>query len=100
VEDFVETLRRVVRGGSVVDPALAAELVSARPADDLLAALSPREREVFALMADGRSTSGIRGELWVAEGTVEKHVRSILLKLGLPEADDVHRPVLAVLGAS
>ena len=97
VEDFIETLRRVVRGGSVVDPALVAELVSARRADDPLAVLSPREREVLALMAEGRSNSGISRELWVAEGTVEKHVRSILMKLNLPEADDVHRRVLAVL---
>jgi len=97
VEDFIETLRLVVRGSSVVDPALVAELVSARRADDPLAVLSPREREVLALMAEGRSNSGISRELWVAEGTVEKHVRSILMKLNLPEADDVHRRVLAVL---
>jgi DNA-binding NarL/FixJ family response regulator len=97
VEDFIETLKRLVRGASVVDPALVAELVSARRADDPLEVLSPREREVLALMAEGRSNSGISTELWVTEGTVEKHVRSILMKLSLPETDDMHRRVLAVL---
>ena len=97
VDDFLETLRRVVRGASVVDPVLVRELVAARRVDDPLDVLSPREREVLALMAEGRSNSGISRELWVTEGTVEKHVRSILMKLSLPEADDVHRRVLAVL---
>jgi DNA-binding NarL/FixJ family response regulator len=97
VDDFIETLRRVVRGGSVVDPELVKELVSARRVSDPLDLLSSREREVLALMAEGRSNSGIARELWVTEGTVEKHVRSILMKLRLPEADDVHRRVLAVL---
>jgi DNA-binding NarL/FixJ family response regulator len=97
VDDFIETLGRVVRGGSVVDPELVKELVAARRVSDPLDVLSAREREVLALMAEGRSNSGIARELWVTEGTVEKHVRSILLKLRLPEADDVHRRVLAVL---
>ena len=97
VDDFTETLRRVVRGGSVVDPELVKELVSARRVSDPLDVLSSREREVLALMAEGRSNSGIARELWVTEGTVEKHVRSILMKLRLPETDDVHRRVLAVL---
>ena len=97
VDDFIETLRRVVRGASVVDPVLVKELVAARRADDPLDVLSPREREVLSLMAEGRSNAGIARDLWVTEGTVEKHVRSILMKLGLPEADDVHRRVLAVL---
>ena len=97
VADFIETLERVVRGGSVVDPALVQELVAARRADDPLDVLSPREREVLALMAEGRSNSGISRQLWVTEGTVQKHVHSILLKLQLPEADEVHRRVLAVL---
>ncbi len=97
VADFIETLQRVVRGGSVVDPALVQELVAARRVDDPLKALSPREREVLSLMAEGRSNSGIASQLWVTEGTVEKHVRSILMKLRLPEADEVHRRVLAVL---
>ncbi len=97
VDDFTQTLRRLVRGGSAVDPALVAELVAARRVDDPLDALSPREREVLALMAEGRSNSAISREIWVTEGTVEKHVRSILMKLRLPESDDVHRRVLAVL---
>ncbi len=77
VDDFIETLRRVVRGGSVVDPELVKELVAARRVSDPLDVLSSREREVLALMAEGRSNSGIARELWVTEGTVEKHVRSI-----------------------
>jgi DNA-binding NarL/FixJ family response regulator len=97
VEEFIDTLQRVARGGSVVDPGLVAELVAARHRNDPLAMLSPREREVLALMAEGRSNSGIARRLWVTEGTVEKHVRSILTKLTLPETDDDHRRVLAVL---
>ncbi len=97
VAEFLQTLDRVARGGSVVDPALVAELVSARRRSDPLAALSAREHEVLALMAEGRSNAGIARRLWVTEGTVEKHVRSILAKLTLPEADDDHRRVLAVL---
>ncbi len=97
VTDFIETLRRVVRGGSVIDSELVKELVAARRVEDPLDVLSSREREVLALMAEGRSNSGIARELWVTEGTVEKHVRSILMKLHLPDADDMHRRVLAVL---
>ena len=97
VEDFTATLRRLVRGGSAVDPALVAELFAARRLEDPLDVLSPREREVLALMAEGRSNSAIAQGLWVAEGTVEKHVRSILMKLRLEESDEVHRRVLAVL---
>jgi serine/threonine-protein kinase PknK len=97
VSDFVETLERIAKGGSVVDPALVQELVSARRRNDPLAALSTREREVLALMAEGRSNAGIARRLWVTEGTVEKHVRSILAKLCLPETDDDHRRVLAVV---
>ena len=97
VEELVDTLQRIARGGSVVDPALVAELVAARRRDDPLAALSAREREVLALMAEGRSNAGIARRLWVTEGTVEKHVRSILTKLNLAETDDGHRRILAVL---
>jgi DNA-binding NarL/FixJ family response regulator len=97
VDDFVDTLKRLVRGASVVDPALVAELVTARNADDVLDVLSPREREVLALMAEGRSNGGISRTLSVTEGTVEKHIGNILLKLRLPETDDMHRRVLAVL---
>jgi DNA-binding NarL/FixJ family response regulator len=97
VEEFIETLQRIAKGGSVIDPAVVAELVAARRRDDPLAALSPREREVLALMAEGRSNAGIARQLWVTEGTVEKHVRSILTKLNVEEAEDDHRRVLAVL---
>jgi DNA-binding NarL/FixJ family response regulator len=97
VAEFLDTLGRVANGGSVVDPALVAELISVRRRNDPLAALSAREREVLASMAEGRSNAGIARRLWVAEGTVEKHVRSILAKLTLPETDDDHRRVLAVL---
>jgi DNA-binding NarL/FixJ family response regulator len=97
VEEFLETVTRVATGGTVVDPALVTELVSAQRHSDPLAGLSSREREVLALMAEGRSNAGIARRLWVTEGTVEKHVRSILAKLTLPEAEDDHRRVLAVL---
>jgi serine/threonine-protein kinase PknK len=97
VEDFLDTLARIARGGSVVDPALVHELVTARRRDDPLDVLSGREREVLALMAEGRSNAGIARQLWVTEGTVEKHVRAILTKLNLPEAGDDHRRVLAVI---
>ncbi|WP_207914113.1 response regulator transcription factor [Micromonospora sp. KC213] len=97
VAEFVDSLERVAHGGSVVDPALVQELVSARRRNDPLAVLSEREREVLALMAEGRSNAGIARRLWVTEGTVEKHVRSILAKLNLTGTDDDHRRVLAVL---
>jgi DNA-binding NarL/FixJ family response regulator len=97
VDDFIETLQRIARGGSVVDPALVQELVTARRRHDPLDALTEREREVLALMAEGRSNAGIARRLWVTEGTVEKHVRSILFKLDLPETHDDHRRVLATL---
>ena len=97
VEEFIDALDRVAKGGSVVDPALVQELIQARRRNDPLAGLSPREREVLALMAEGRSNAGIGRRLWVSEGTVEKHVRSILAKLNLPEAEDDHRRVLAVV---
>jgi DNA-binding NarL/FixJ family response regulator len=97
VDEFLETLDRIVKGGSVVDPALVQELVAARRVADPLEQLSAREREVLELMAEGRSNAGIARRLWVTEGTVEKHVHSILNKLRLPETDDDHRRVLAVL---
>ena len=86
-----------MKGGSAIDPALVQELVAARRVDDPLDVLTPREREVLALMAEGRSNAGIARQLWVAEGTVEKHVHSILGKLRLPETSDDHRRVLAVI---
>jgi serine/threonine-protein kinase PknK len=97
VDEFIGTVERIVKGGSVVDPALVQELVAARRVNDPLDALTPREREVLALMAEGRSNAGIAGQLWVTEGTVEKHVHSLLGKLPLPETSDHHRRVLAVL---
>lgn len=97
VDEFVETIERVARGGSVVDPGLVQELVAARRRDDPLDVLTPREREVLELMATGLSNAGIARRIFVAEGTVEKHVRSILLKLDIPETADGHRRVLAVI---
>ena len=97
VDEFMGAVNRVVRGGSAIDPAIVQELVAARRANDPLGALTDREREVLALMAEGRSNSGIAKQLWVAEGTVEKHVRSILSKLELPETAEDHRRVLAVV---
>ncbi len=97
VSEFIDSVRTVVAGGSVVDPSLVQELVQARRRRDPLDALSPREREVLALMAEGGSNAGIAARIFVSEGTVEKHVRSILMKLQLPESDTEHRRVLAVL---
>ncbi len=97
VGEFIETLERIVRGGSVLDPALVQELVNTRRQNDPLAGLSPREHEVLALMAEGRSNAGIARRIWVTEATVEKHVRHILAKLSLPETSDDHRRVLAVI---
>lgn len=97
VAEFIDTLERIAGGGLVVDPALVQELVSARRRNDPLALLSAREREVLESMAEGRSNAGVARALWITEGTVEKHVRSILTKLDLPEAEEHHRRVLAVL---
>jgi DNA-binding NarL/FixJ family response regulator len=97
IDEFLETLERVCRGGSVVDPSLVQQLVAARRVDDPLERLTPREREVLALMAEGRSNAGIARRLWVTEGTVENHVHYLMAKLRLPETDDNHRRVLAVI---
>jgi DNA-binding NarL/FixJ family response regulator len=97
VTEFVQSLRRVADGGAVIDPALIQDLVRTRPGDDSFARLSARERQVLALMAEGRSNAGIARQIWVAESTVEKHVHSILGKLDLPDSTDDHRRVLAVL---
>jgi DNA-binding NarL/FixJ family response regulator len=97
LDEFLDAVGRVSRGGSVVDPALVQELVALRNAEDPLEELTRREREVLALMAEGRSNAGISRRLWITEGTVEKHVHSIMMKLRLPETDDDHRRVLAVV---
>jgi DNA-binding NarL/FixJ family response regulator len=97
VADLMEALERIVRGGSVVDPSLVEELFRQRRRTDPLGELTPREREVLALMAEGRSNAGIARHLWVTEGTVEKHVRRVLMKLNLPSTGDDHRRVLAVI---
>lgn len=97
VADFLETLHRITGGASVVDPALVQELFAAQRREDPLAVLTEREHEVLALMAEGRSNAGIGHQLWVTEGTVEKHVRSILSKLNLPDTGEDHRRVLAVI---
>jgi DNA-binding NarL/FixJ family response regulator len=97
VAEFIETVGRITAGASVVDPSLVQELVRARRRRDPLDALSLREREVLALMAEGASNAGIARRIFVTEGTVEKHVRSILTKLDLPESAAEHRRVLAVL---
>jgi DNA-binding NarL/FixJ family response regulator len=97
VDEFTQTLERVAAGGSVVDPELVERLVTARRAHDPLANLTARERDVLALMAEGRTNGAIARQLWITEGTVEKHVKSIFGKLGLPETADDHRRVLAVI---
>jgi DNA-binding NarL/FixJ family response regulator len=97
VEEFLDALQRIAKGGSVVDPTLVRELVAVRRRQDPLAVLSARERQVLELMAEGRSNAGIARRLFVAEGTVEKHISSILTKLNLHEADDDHRRVLAAI---
>jgi DNA-binding NarL/FixJ family response regulator len=97
IQQFIETVQKIAEGAVVVDPSLVQELVKARRRRDPLDVLSPREREVLALMAEGGSNAGIAGQIFVSEGTVEKHVRSILTKLDLPETETGHRRVLAVL---
>ncbi len=97
VEDLVDALDRIDLGGAVIDPVLVQELLAQQRRTDPLAVLSAREREVLSLVAEGRSNSGIAHRLFISEGAVEKHVRSILAKLQLPAADDDHRRVLAVL---
>jgi DNA-binding NarL/FixJ family response regulator len=97
VDDFLEALRRVAAGGSALDPDVVRQLIGATRRDDPLADLSPREREVLALMAEGLTNAGIARRLWLTQRTVETHVANILMKLDLaPNAED-HRRVLAVL---
>jgi DNA-binding NarL/FixJ family response regulator len=97
VAAFVEHVERIARGGSVLDPGLVQDLVTARRRGDPVHVLSPREREVLASMAEGLSNVGIAHRLFVTEGTVEKHIGSILTKLRIPVTEDGHRRVLAVV---
>jgi DNA-binding NarL/FixJ family response regulator len=97
VTGFVQSLQRVADGGAVIDPALVQDLVRTRHDQDPFDRLSAREREVLALMAEGRSNAGIARQIFIAEATVEKHVHSILGKLDLPDSADDHRRVQAVL---
>src|SRR5437764_3800703 len=97
VAEFIDTVERITGGASVVDPSLVQDLVLARRRRDPLDVLSPREREVLTLMAEGASNAGVARRIFVSEGTIEKHVRSILMKLDLPESETDHRRVLAVL---
>jgi DNA-binding NarL/FixJ family response regulator len=97
VDRFVESVTRVAEGGSALDPEVVAQLVGRARRDDPLAELTPREREVMELMAEGRSNNAIAVHMTVTERAVEKHVTSIFGKLGLPPAPEDHRRVLAVL---
>jgi len=98
LEDFTAALRRVAEGGSALDPQVVSQmLTNGRPADDPLNSLTPREHEVLALIAEGRSNKGIGERLVITERAVQKHVTSIFSKLDLPQSDDDHRRILAVL---
>ena len=97
IADFASAVRRVGEGGSALDPAIVSQLVGRRRKDDPIDALTPREREVLELMAEGRSNRAVAERLFVTERAVEKHVTSIFSKLGLPSSSDDHRRVLAVL---
>jgi len=97
VKEFAAAVKRVGEGGSALDPEVVSRLVGRRRDDDPMSQLTPREREVLELMAEGRSNQGIAERLVVTERAVEKHVTSILQKLRLPAAADDHRRVLAVL---
>ena len=97
IDDFLEAVRRVARGGTAIDPHVIAQLLGRPREDDPLAELTPREREVLALMAEGLSNRGICGRLFLSPKTVEAHVKNIFMKLGLTQEPDDHRRVLAVL---
>jgi DNA-binding NarL/FixJ family response regulator len=97
VAEFADALVRIAAGGTALDPEVIGQLLRASRHADGLAALTPREREVLALMAEGRSNAGIAAALYVSAGVVEKHVAAIFAKLGLPPSDADNRRVLAVL---
>ncbi|WP_030300109.1 response regulator [Streptomyces katrae] len=97
VEEFIDALKRVAAGGTALDPQVVSQLLLRRGGIDPLERLTPREREVLALMAEGRSNAGIAAQLVISESAVAKHINNILAKLDLPQADGDHRRVLAVL---
>lgn len=97
VREFVDAVQRVAEGGTALDPEVVAQLLGRSRKQDVLANLTPREREVLGLMAEGRTNSAIARQLVVSDGAVEKHVSNIFLKLGLAQSDGDHRRVLAVL---
>lgn len=97
VEEFIDAVRRIAGGGTVIDPEVIGQLLGRRRAGDPLASLTPREREVLGLMAEGRSNAAIARDLVVSDGAVEKHISNIFAKLTLPPTSDDHRRVMAVL---
>jgi DNA-binding NarL/FixJ family response regulator len=97
VDDFLDALRRVAAGGSALDPEVVSRLIGATSAHAPMQTLTPRERDVLALMAEGHTNAGIARRLWVSDRTVETHVANILMKLGLDGTGEGHRRVLAVL---
>jgi DNA-binding NarL/FixJ family response regulator len=97
IDEFIAAVRRVAEGGSALDPDVVAELVGLNRGSDSVKRLTPRERDVLELMAEGRSNQAIGQRLFITPGAVEKHVTSIFTKLGLPAAPEDHRRVLAVL---
>jgi DNA-binding NarL/FixJ family response regulator len=97
VSEFMSAVRRVAAGGTAIDPEVVAQLLSRRRRTDVLDELTPREREVLALMAEGHTNAAIAERLVVTGGAVEKHVRNVFMKLGLPPTEQQHRRVLAVL---
>jgi DNA-binding NarL/FixJ family response regulator len=97
VSQFVDAVRQVANGGTAMDPEVISQLLSKRADDEPVRALTPREREVLSLMAEGRSNAAIAGRLFITEKAVSKHTNSIFIRLGLPQSEDDNRRVLAVL---
>jgi DNA-binding NarL/FixJ family response regulator len=97
LDELIEALTRISAGGTVLDPKLVVELFAARRRTDPLHALTPRECEVLALMAQGQSNAGIAKTLWISQGAVEKHIKHVFAKLRIPAIPDIHRRVLAVI---